>query len=672
MKKICTWIPFTVLVLFAVTAVPAPAIAQAARSGPTFRVGGATSPVILPDVAHDPGRDRYLVVSGNGFIEGQLLDGNGAKIAGFVVTLGSLAGGYAQTPRVAYGAGVNGGGGGYLVTWHESVGTITQVRGKLISPDGNPLTGDFVISTEAAAPGTGSNWTMGAAIAYSTASQEFLVAWMGGYLTTQDIRFTRVNTAGQLLQGTVAITGGADWERDPSVAYNPHQNQFFIAWAGYVDAGRFGHVSGQRVQAGSGGLVGGPGTFIQSVATLIPSVEYNASRGQYLVTWYNRSSGSAAFYGVSLNGDTGAMIGGVRVMSSRYFAYDALDVAYSAATGGFLLVTHGAGLQEYEDAAIPINPDGTPYDNGFILTNTPDVRPVVSGDGNFNPRVVAGYEGRYLAVTASRFAAVHGQFASSGGGQPGPGPGPGPSQPDTRMNLDIPVPGSAAAGRVTVAGWAIDLNSSAGTGVDGVHVYASAVGTGQVRFLGAAAAMSRPDVGAVFGPRFANGGFTLTAPLPPGTYDVSAYAHSTVTGSFTAVRASRVTVVQPPSDPRMGVDLPSPFDMQSVARSPGAFTISGWALDLSSSTGPGVDGVHVWAYPVVGGDPFWLGAAALGGSRPDLEAIFGGPQFQTAGFHLTASVPAHVPPGFYDLVMWARSSVSGTFNNWFVVRIRVL
>jgi hypothetical protein len=669
MKKICTWIPFTVLVLFAVTAVPAPAIAQAARSGPTFRVGGATSPVILPDVAHDPGRDRYLVVSGNGFIEGQLLDGNGAKIAGFVVTPGSLVGGYSQTPRVAYGAGVNGGGGGYLVTWHESVGPIAQVRGKLISPDGGALSGDIVIATEAGPAGTGSNWTMGAAVAYSTASQEFLVAWMGGYFTTQDIRFTRLNTAGQLLQGTVAITGGADWERDPSVAYNPHQNQFFIAWAGYVDAGRFGHVSGQRVQAGSGALVGGPGTFIQSVATLIPSVEYSAATGQYLVAWYNRTSSSAAFYGISLNGETGAIIGGVRLMSSRYFAYDALDIAYSAASRAFLLVTHGAGLQEYEDAAIPINPDGTPYDNGFILTNTPDVRPVVSGDGNFNPRVVAGYEGRYLAVTASRFSAIHGQFASNGGGQPGPGPGPGPSQPDTRMNLDIPVPGSSAAGWVTVAGWAVDLNSSSGTGVDGVHVYAFPVSGGPARFLGAAASMSRPDVGAIFGPRFTSGGFTLTAPLPPATYDVTAYAHSTVTGTFTAVRAARITVIPPPSNPRMAVD--QPVAGQNVTRWPGSFSISGWALDLVSSTDPGVDGVHVWAYPVVGGSPFWLGAATLGGARPDVASAFGGAQFHTAGFNLTAAVPDHVPPGEYDIVVWAHSSIAGTFNNWSAVRIYV-
>ena len=296
MKISRTWIALAALL--AMAAMPNPAAAQAARTGPTFRIGGTTSPVILPDVAYDSLHDRYLVVSGNGFIEGHLLDANGNRLNAFPVAMGFLAGGHSQTPRVAFSADMNGGNGGYLVTWHESVGSIAQVRGKLLSHDGGALTGDIVIALEAGAPGTGSNWTMGAAVAYSTASHEFLVTWMGGYFTSQDIRFTRVNTAGTVLQTPVAITGGPDWERDPSVAYNPHQNEFYITYAGYFDAGAFGYVNGQRVQAGTGNLVGGPTTFLRSAATLIPHVEYNSTTGQYVVAWWNNSGGGAGFYGV--------------------------------------------------------------------------------------------------------------------------------------------------------------------------------------------------------------------------------------------------------------------------------------------------------------------------------------------------------------------------------------
>jgi hypothetical protein len=650
------------ILLLALIAAPAPASAQAARTGPTFRVGGTTNPVILPDVAHDPTRNRYLVVSGNVFIEGQLLDANGAKIAGFPIAGGE----YAQTPRVAYSPDVNGGAGGYLVTWHQTVGPIAQVRGKLLSADGAAISGDIVIATETAAAqaGTGSNWTMGAAVAYSTGSREFLVAWMGGYFTTQDIRFNRVNTAGAVLQGTVAITGGVDWERDPSVAYNPAQDEFYIAYAGYVDAGRYGYVNGQRVKAGTGALIGGATTFIQSAATMIPAVEYNRGTGQYVVAWYNRTSASAAFYGVSVNGATGALVGGVRVMSARYFAYDALDIAYNSGSGDFLLVTHGAGIQDYEDAAVPINADGTPYDNGFILTNTPDVRAVVSGDGNFNPRVAAAAQGRYLTVTSSRFAAVHGQFATSsangGGGQPQPQPGSNP-----RMSVDVPANGSTVSQRFAVAGWAVDLGSQSGPGVNTVHVWAQSVATGQWIGLGAASmGVLRTDVSSAFQSwNFSSSGFGMTAELPPGTYDLNVFAFSTVANAFNNVQTKRITVVAPPSAPRMSVDLPAVN--QTVTRS---FSVAGWAVDLASPSGPGVSTVHVWAYPSAGGAPISLGAASMGYFRPDVAVAFGDWKFSSPGFGLSANLP----PGEYDLVVFAFSSVAGTFNNAVRIHIRVV
>ncbi|HET7219361.1 MAG TPA: hypothetical protein VFJ02_14990 [Vicinamibacterales bacterium] len=660
-----TWIALILLVISS----PALGYAQASRAGATFMIGGSTSPVILPDVAHDPVNDRYLVVSGNGFIEGQLLNSSGARIGAFVVAQGSLAGGYAQTPRVAWGAGVNNGAGGFLVTWHETVGPIAQVRGKLLAANGTPLTGDIVIATEAGAAGTGSNWTMGAAVAYSTTSHEFLITWMGGYFTTQDIRFNRVNTAGQVLQATAAITGGVDWERDPSVTYNPAMNEFYIVYAGYVDAGGFGYVSGQRIQAGTGAGIGGPTMFIQSAATMIPSVEYNPATGLYLVTWYNRTSASAAFYGASVHGASGAMVGGVRLMSAYYVAYDALDVAYNAATGDFLLVTHGAGSQNWEDAAVSIRADGTAVDNGFILTQTSDVRPLRSNpsgtEGNFNPRVTAGGAGRYLAATSSNFAAVHGQFAASSGSAPGPTPTPTPTPttPDTRLYVDSPANSATVAGQLTVSGWAVDLNSTSGTGVDAVHAYAFPVTGGQM-FLGAASFTQRLDVASYFGnSRFTNSGFALAASLPPGVYNVAVYARSTVTGTFNAVWTAQIRVT-PPSNPLMSLDQPR-AEWPSVSTS---FWIRGWALDTSSFVGPGVDAVHVWAYPVLPtgyGAPIWAGAATVGTYRPDVASAFGNAQFATAGFEMVATLP----PGVYDVVVLARSWIAGSFNNWRVVRV---
>lgn len=653
------------IVVSAAIAAPRVAAAQASRTGPTFAIGGTTSPVILPDVAYDSLHSRYLVVSGNGFIEGHLLDANGARLNRIVVTAGSLAGGYAQTPRAAFSPDLNNGAGGYLVTWHETVGSIAQVRGKLLTADGGALTGDIVIATEATAGGTGSHWVMGAAIAYSTASREFLVTWMGGYFTVQDIRFNRINLSGALLQSPVAITSGVDWERDPSVAYNPAQNEFYITYSGYVDAGGFGYVSGQRIRSGTGELIGGPTRYIQSAATLIPHVEYNVQTGQYLVVWYNRTSGSAAFYGVSVRGSDGAVAGAVRVMSSRYFAYDALDFAYSRDTHDFLLVTHGAGQQEYEDAAVPINPDGTPYDNGFILTNTPDVRAVTAGDGNFNPRVASAANGRHLMVTSSKFAAVHGQFATSGrssGGQPPPPPPPPGTQP--YISLDVPVGGNVSS-QFAVAGWAVDAGSPSGTGVDAVHVWAFSTANGAATFVGQAnLGVSRPDVGALFqSSRFTSSGFGMTGTLPPGTYDINSYARSTLTGQFMAAVTRRITVLAPMSNPQMVIDIP--VANQTVTQ---FFTISGWAVDLGAAVGSGVSGIHVHAFPVSGGASIFVGATTTGIPRPDVGAYFGNARFSPSGYALQANLP----PGEYVLVAYGWSDLVRNFNNSAMVRIRVV
>jgi len=53
----------------------------------------------------------------------------------------------------------------------------------------------------------------------------------------------------------------------------------------------------------------------------------------------------------------------------------------------------------------------------------------------------------------------------------------------------------------------------------------------------------RTDVGAAFGSAQFNGaGYTLTATLAPGTYDIAVYLHSSVSRTFDAAQAVRVTV----------------------------------------------------------------------------------------------------------------------------------
>jgi hypothetical protein len=155
--------------------------------------------------------------------------------------------------------------------------------------------------------------------------------------------------------------------------------------------------------------------------------------------------------------------------------------------------------------------------------------------------------------------------------------------------------------------------------------------------------------------------------VAPGNYTIIAYMHSTVSFAFTAwVTTANVTVNSTNSNASMYIDTPAP---NTTRLRP--FTISGWAVDSGATTGTGIDAVHVWAFPVGGAPQFPVGAAATGLSRPDVGAYLGDSRFNSSGFSLTLS-SANVPsPGTYDFYVFGRSTVTGTFNIWRIVRVTV-
>lgn len=112
------------------------------------------------------------------------------------------------------------------------------------------------------------------------------------------------------------------------------------------------------------------------------------------------------------------------------------------------------------------------------------------------------------------------------------------------MSLDGPMNNSSPAQPFLAGGWAVDLGAPAGVGVDAIHVWAFPVGGGSPMFVAAGTGGgSRPDVGAVFGSRFTNSGYTFTiSNLPPGVYDLGVYVRSMVTNTFNQSRVVRITI----------------------------------------------------------------------------------------------------------------------------------
>jgi hypothetical protein len=113
--------------------------------------------------------------------------------------------------------------------------------------------------------------------------------------------------------------------------------------------------------------------------------------------------------------------------------------------------------------------------------------------------------------------------------------------------------------------------------------------------------------------------------------------------------------------PRVVIDSPRP--QQDVAQ---PFTIGGWAADLDAPAGTGIDAVHVWAYPLAGGPPVFLGVAP-GSGRSDVAAVYG-EQFLSGGYGLAVQ---GLVPGHYDLAVFAWSSASGRFVASQSVRVTV-
>jgi hypothetical protein len=606
-------------------------------------------------VAYDSINKVYLVVGSHGVLRGRFIAADGGVIgAPFTIQANpNPVTNFAHFPRVAFSPHADGGAGGFLVTWHEG-GPNTHAR--MVSFGKNGAYGNDTQVT-----GDTTWWEAGSAVAYATGSQEFLVAWRS-MTANNDIRAVRLDNTATPKGAVFNVTNDALFQGDPNIAYNPVTDEFMVVFAGSNDAANFAFVDAQRVKAGGNGPTGAAVRLTQTGGTYITDVTYNSASNTFLASWFSLPGG-AAFARV-MNSD-GSLKGDIITLSTRYKAYDALSVAYNKRSDTFLMVSHGTTA---EDGAVEIHSSGTPVDNGFILT-------AAGGTGNFYPRVAAsGDDPTWLASTANNFSATVVQLvegtASTTAPAPDPAPAPAPSpspspspsptpspgapQPNPHMNVDSPGANAQVSGNAfLVSGWAIDKGAPSGTGVDAIDVWATPVGSSSATYVGAATyGIARPDVAGYHGAQFTNCGFTLVGSLTtPGTYDLDVYARSTVTGTFQRTRV-RVTVTAAVSNPKMWVDLPSVNQTTSQN-----LTVGGWAIDLGSPAGTGVDAIHVYAISSAGLTTF-VGAATYGTSRPDIAAYAGASRFAPSGFVLTAPLAA----GDYMLQVFARSTVTNSYT----------
>jgi hypothetical protein len=631
------------LALLVLAALSGTSNAQIAAVGPTVAV--ATFVVRGTDAAHDPRTNSYLMVGAQGRVVGVCVSASGQPVSGaFDIKPPSPA--FGAFPRAAYSPHLNNGAGGFLVVWTQEGGGTVLLHARVVSCSG-PTGADQVIS----APLT--SWIdIGvAALAYSETSQQFLVAWKTQVNPALVVRLVDLN--GAPVSGIVQVSAG--FGRDPGVAWNPNTNEFGVSFSGETPTNVYSAFV--KVPASN------PAAFSRTTFNVLPAalrttitdLAFNSDTNRYLMSWFEISTGA---YAKVAEFDANGNLVSQNIASVRVGSYDALSLSFNPVSHTSLLV----GVDRATDHVL----------GAELNANGQRITPI-------EPRInTSPAPARYTRVATSMttatwnanwsigFAAIASQIVATGGAGGGPTP---PPQPTTapKMALDSPRPNTTAPGEgFEIGGWAVDLGAPAGTGVDAVHVWAFPVPAGAPIFVGAARyGVPRADVAAALGStRFTNSGFVLTGALAAGTYDLRAFAHSALTGTFNDVQSARIAVRPPVSVPRMAVDFPTSGLTQSMN-----LTITGWAVDLAGGSGTGVDAVHVWAYPVAGGAPIFVGVAAYGFGRADVAAAFSSARFMGSGFALQGQLPQ---AGDYNLVVFAHSALTRTFNNVAVVRIRVV
>ena len=309
-------------------------VPSVARVGPTFDVPtlAATAPKRNPDIAYDPLHDVYLVVTGASVISGTFLDSDGQSLAPPFQVAQTTA--YTQTPRVAYGAGK------LLVAWHDNRADPNkpELRARLVSWSGGAP--DLQASDFSVSSGAQSYQEMGAAMAYSETSKLFLVAWHA--LPGDDIHARRVDAAGALVGAEIQLTADADWQSGAAAAWSSASDEFLVTYAHAGAAGAA--VRARRIRASDGSLVGSEVELGTGAGTWTTQLAYLPCEDRYFAGWV--ASGAV---GVRLTA-SGEPDGASFAFPAGYGYPDGFAVARQPALDTLVAVMHGPTDEDFASA----------------------------------------------------------------------------------------------------------------------------------------------------------------------------------------------------------------------------------------------------------------------------------------------------------------------------------
>ncbi|MFB3853301.1 MAG: hypothetical protein ACE148_05685 [Vicinamibacterales bacterium] len=414
-----TWAAFAASVLLATGG---NALAQV-RVGDTFYPqprDGATRR--FPGVAHHPTHDVYLVVWGIGTpaapaavpIGARFVSANGTPL-GSPVAVNTTG----LSPQVD-GPGVACGPDACLVAWIEEPASVAGRLVRYNNGQAQFVADQFVINANgldkltSAAPG----------VAYSSIANEFLVSWTEfGPGTGVDVRAQRVSAAGSLAGPEIMVAVTGYYEGFPSLAYNTAQNEYIVSY--YFETGSSSNVATQRIQPGTGALVGGRNTLYGSLFDQYPEIAYNSRQNQYLAITWGFSGSDWMLHGQLADANM-QPVGGVLSLAFRGGG-DGIGVAYNSISNSYFCVYLSQTNDEIwgvvvDDKGVPGNQFQVTFSGTRLAT-----QPSAAGSSRSS---------RWLAVASENYGQIMGQLVELPTSEPPPPP------PDTKLTMTFTVAGS--------------------------------------------------------------------------------------------------------------------------------------------------------------------------------------------------------------------------------------
>jgi hypothetical protein len=279
----------------------------------------------FPDAAYSSVDGSYLVVwadynAATRGVFGRRVNSVGGTV-GDVFRISEVAQTEALYPAIAYNATNN----EYLVTFDTS----TSIYGQRVrASDGALMGGNFAIG--AAVGGIRSG------VAWSAASNNYLVTYYvaGGAV---DVYGRRVSAAGGVLGGEMNISSDANFSGYPAVAYGSSGNQFLVTWD-HEPSNNFGYIRGQRIDAATGGSLGGAFNIATGGTENRSTIAYDTVSDRWLVQ-YNESNTPGFSYDQSgrFVSPSGGVGGAIPIAHTTGFEGDTLlggDVAFAPGFGG--------------------------------------------------------------------------------------------------------------------------------------------------------------------------------------------------------------------------------------------------------------------------------------------------------------------------------------------------